>query len=1118
MGFFWERVVINKGLQFASYLTAVVWASCVATPSAYAQTQIPPVYKTSNLVMGYVSPTQPANVTGYSQCFTSIGDYLFVRSDNSANVHPLFEVTVANSSVVINKNGNTEGTGAYVCHNNGINREEITAGTVASGTTIGQGLSCVVTIANFFKARQNGGTVPGSVRCAYDAVSGRVTATTTQAGQISECNYVCAKASSAKTTQVKSARYQQVFSGTENIGANLNCAKGTNYFFSICSNAGLSTASYQRPTGIATKGIADGCSNGSYSYFCAADPKTQCADGFDNDSDGVIDAQDPGCWSNPSNPASYDPNRLDESAATTQCQDGIDNDGDGAVDLADFSCQNTRTKNDESNPKAQCQDGVDNDGDGAVDLADFSCGGNRQKNDEANPKSQCQDGIDNDSDGAIDTADFSCSGLQDNDEMNPKSQCQDGVDNDGDGAIDIADFSCSGNQDNDEANPKAQCQDGIDNDNDGAVDLADFSCGGNKQKNDEANPKAQCQDGIDNDNDGAVDLADFSCGGNRQKNDEANPKSQCQDGIDNDGDGAIDLADFGCGGDRQRNDESGATSQCQDGIDNDGDGAVDLADFSCSGVQDNDETNPKAQCQDGIDNDNDGAVDLADFSCSGNKQKNDEANPKAQCQDGIDNDNDGAVDLADFSCGGNRQKNDEANPRSQCQDGIDNDGDGAVDTADFSCSGPQDNDEMNPKSQCQDGIDNDGDGAIDMADFSCSGNQDNDEANPKSSCQDGVDNDQDGLVDTNDPGCSNNQDNNEGDEASLLEVGLECVFDNQDGTFTAYFGYENRTSGEIQVISNPATGTLNEFSPSSPNRGQPATFKVGRQRGVVPVVFNGQPLTWRVRAAGSKLSTATAASNSSPCQRVSPIADCINGSKGGLVATFGYNNPNAFDVVIPVGPLNNVSPAPADRGQPRVLKAGRNAATFSTTFAQTITWNLDGVPATITESTRVCEGGCIDRPIGTIKNELNKTALDLAALTKKAAKLLAQRANQSASRGQISRTVASRVGIDAQRAAKKADALARRAQSLTLGFPEVIKSCPFSLPFCQTVDRGKEIDLLRGLFVEQLDQLRRIMARRNFNQTGSTSRQDPLVVEARRVKSDGDAQLSEIPRIDTRCE
>ncbi len=979
-----------------------------------ATAQPAPVYKTSTFVMGYVSPGQSANVTGYSQCFTSIGNYLWLRSDNSAGIRPLFEVTVNNNLVQINKNDFADGNASYVCLNNSFNDDEIIAGYAASGTNIGAGLSCVLSISNFVKNRVNGGTVPGSVSCSYNSSTGVIGTSSTEAGAIGNCGYICVKPPSPKTTQVQAKRYQRIFLQTENIGSNLSCAPGVNYFYTACSGAGVSTAVYNPATGIANTGFQDGCGQHSFSYLCTASAKFQCADGVDNDGDGVSDAQDPGCWTNPSNPASYDANRPDESVATTQCQDGIDNDGDGATDLIDFSCQNSRIKNDEANPKSQCQDGVDNDNDGATDLIDFSCQNNRQKNDETTPKTQCQDGIDND--------------------------------------------------------------------NDGAVDLADFSCQSNQQKNDEANPKSACQDGIDNDGDGAIDLADFSCQNNRQRNDEANPKSACQDGIDNDNDGAIDLEDFSCQNNKQHSDEANPKSQCQDGVDNDNDGATDLADFSCSSGQDNDETNPRSQCQDGIDNDNDGATDMADFSCS------------------------------------TRQDNNESDPKSQCQDGIDNDGDGATDLSDFSCSSRQDNDETNPKAQCQDGIDNDADGATDRADFSCSSNQDNDESDPKSSCQDGIDNDNDGLVDSADPGCSNNQDDTEGDEPALLEIGVECVSDNLDGTFTAYFGYDNRGTQPLVLPLNSSAGTINEFSPGAANRGQITSFRPGRNRGAVAVTFDGTPLTWRVRGAGSRLSTATASLSSTPCGRVTPTADCINGSASGLVATFGYTNPNGFDVLIPVGLLNNFSPAPAGRGQPTVFKAGRNAASFTTSFSKSINWNLDGALATVTEATPICQGGCIDKPIGTIKNELNQTALDLAALTKKAAKLLATRAKTSAAQGVISATSASRIGLDAQRAAKKADALAKRAQSLTLGFPEVIKACPFTAPLCQTVDRGPAIEQLRGLFVEQFDQLRRIMARRNFTQTGQTNRADTLVTQARTVKAGGDAQLNELPRIATECE
>jgi hypothetical protein len=67
-------------------------------------------------------------------------------------------------------------------------------------------------------------------------------------------------------------------------------------------------------------------------------PRPQCSDGIDNDHDGVTDKEDPGCWKDPTDPNTYDPNRNDESAATTQCQDGKDNDGDTKIDSKDPGC------------------------------------------------------------------------------------------------------------------------------------------------------------------------------------------------------------------------------------------------------------------------------------------------------------------------------------------------------------------------------------------------------------------------------------------------------------------------------------------------------------------------------------------------------------------------------------------------------------------------------------------------------------------------------------------------------------------------------------------------------------------------------------------------------------
>src|SRR5206468_4913032 len=121
----------------------------------------------------------------------------------------------------------------------------------------------------------------------------------------------------------------------------------------------------------------------------------QCADGIDNDGDGVIDAADPGCHTdgNAGNPGSYNPGGTSETNA--QCSDGRDNDGDGLIDAADPGCHtdgnannpssynpgdndetnsgsgNKGTNGGGSNPA--CSDGKDNDGDGLIDANDPGC-------------------------------------------------------------------------------------------------------------------------------------------------------------------------------------------------------------------------------------------------------------------------------------------------------------------------------------------------------------------------------------------------------------------------------------------------------------------------------------------------------------------------------------------------------------------------------------------------------------------------------------------------------------------------------------------------------------------------------------------------------------------------
>jgi hypothetical protein len=368
----------------------------------------------------------------------------------------------------------------------------------------------------------------------------------------------------------------------------------------------------------------------------------ECADGVDNDGDGLIDASaDPGCRGSVF------------GVERPACSDGVDNDLDGLVDYPnDPQCWGPYDRWEEhfhlppdDHPNPQCDDGVDNDQDGFIDwMTDPDC--NRNPAVFIENWRACRNGLDDDGDGLIDyPADPNCISLDDTSEQ--VLQCADGIDNDGDGKIDFGsgannDTGCDSTEDNVEQNEA--CRDGIDNDGDGNIDYpSDTGCSGSNDL-DETNPL--CNDGIDNDGDLKIDFpADPGCA-NAASNTES---PQCNDGIDDDGDLKIDFpADPGClsASDNQEADEP----QCSDGHDNNGDGKADYPnDQGCTEPFDNFEG---PDCSDGFDNDADGLADAADPGCSSPNDFSEFAGTTSRgCSDGIDNDGDGLRDYpADPGC------------------------------------------------------------------------------------------------------------------------------------------------------------------------------------------------------------------------------------------------------------------------------------------------------------------------------------------------------------------------------------------------------------------------------------------------------------------------------------
>jgi hypothetical protein len=90
---------------------------------------------------------------------------------------------------------------------------------------------------------------------------------------------------------------------------------------------------------------------------------------------------------------------------------------------------------------------------------------------------------------------------------------------------------------------------------------------------------------------------------------------------------------------------------------------------------------------------------------------------------------------------------------------------------------------------------------------------------------------------------------------------MECVTDNQNGTFTAKFGYENNNSVPVTI----PVGDHNKFTPVPKDRGQTTVFQPGLVQNAFTVVFNGNTLTWHLTGPDGSERNTRASRNSPRC-------------------------------------------------------------------------------------------------------------------------------------------------------------------------------------------------------------------------------------------------------------
>lgn len=336
-----------------------------------------------------------------------------------------------------------------------------------------------------------------------------------------------------------------------------------------------------------------------------------------------------------------------------------------------------------------------------------------------------------------------------------------------------------------------------------------------------------------------------------------------------------------------------------------------------------------------------------------------------------------------------------------------------------------------------------------------------------------------------------------------------CVMQNIDGSRTAYLTYENLSSSELIVVTNPATGAINELVSNGEQLAPITNFSPGRHVGVFAVTFRGTALQWQVKPAGAGPSTARVDAGTVACAPVKPLVECAQKIVDRRIALFGYENSNPFTMQIPAGPLNKVTPGELERGQPTQFKPGLNKGVASVSVGDSQAWSLNGVQANIGASLPECPVGCIDENTSMILSNLDTIALELTNVTKRAALQLIKARPNSKDRRDLTGALSS-ARIDAQRAAARSERYLKLARSITIDWPLVTAACPNRPKLCRSVDRSKAIAQLRDLYAVSRALTARAIMRAKFIAYGERRHSNPLIRKARRLEIIGNEELRKL--------
>lgn len=169
---------------------------------------------------------------------------------------------------------------------------------------------------------------------------------------------------------------------------------------------------------------------------------------------------------------------------------------------------------------------------------------------------------------------------------------------------------------------------------------------------------------------------------------------------------------------------------------------------------------------------------------------------------------------------------------------------------------------------------------------------------------------------------------------------LKGVYKNLNGTFTAYWGYNNTNSLTVDA-------KLSQFSTLALNNEQPkkVNFLPGQVDEAFTTTFNSPSLAWNLTGPNGVASTVTAETvNAKAYGAVQPTVKAVyDNGNGTFTAYWGYQNQN--DVTVNAMDSKFISGTVLNGAQPKkkgFLK-GTNDQAFATVFKGThVTWELTG--------------------------------------------------------------------------------------------------------------------------------------------------------------------------------